>query len=59
MLVLPVINNYLVDEKRSSVPRFAGLPSSLPAFWLGRLIAAYVCARLIPRDFGRLASERF
>jgi hypothetical protein len=40
------------DEKYPSVPRFAGLPSSL-------VTAAYFFVHLIPRNFRRLASGHF
>jgi len=47
------------EQKGSSIPPTAGLPSSLPAFQRGRLIATYFYVRLIPRDFGRLVPKPF
>src|SRR4030043_1350966 len=45
--------------KRPIYPALAGLPSPLPAFRRGRLIAAYFYVRLIPRSFGRFVSGPF
>jgi len=38
------------EQKGPSIPPTAGLPSSLPAFWWGKLIATYFYVRLIPPD---------
>jgi hypothetical protein len=39
-------------EKRPSVPRFAGFPSSF-------VVAAYIQVRLTPQDFGRPRKRDF